>query len=439
MYKNIFKFNYVTYVLLGISAICLVFLSYLIKDISILLTWFLGGCVVFLLRQNLKKELFCVSFAINTIIAIVFCIENYYTTGYLHTLFLDDKDFYKITINLLDDDIETYFGLSRLSVFFIITTKVYQVLELIGIQSKSYFHFLIYNIVLGSLIPVVIYYLSNNLFKNRNIAIKSACLVAVFPSVVYFNSIGLRDVWVTFFFTLFVAIYTVYKGSFYLKWFYLIIIFISIFLVRHQNVLYPILFIITYHFFNSDDKRVKRNILVFSSLSFSVFFIYYFNIIEEYYFWYKDFNYQVNGPDSLGLKLKHESGIFGKVAYFVYFIFGPFPLLTFTKITVARVFLDIGTILWYLVVPFYIYLSIKKFKKPFTSTFFLVFLMSCVILSVITGHLRHKVVFFPIILMLFYGFIVEVKPAIISNILKKSILIYMLLGAVYVVVKYIWI
>lgn len=429
--------NKIGVIFILLAVLLLSYLCHSINDYSLILTWLTGSFISLLLSKKIIKQLYLFSFGINTIVAVIFCLENYYTTGYLHTLFLDDKEFYETTLKLVPASIETYFKLPRLTVFYFFTTKVYQFLEMFGINSVSYFHYLIYNLIFGSLIPGLVYRLNLSLFKNKQTALRCALFVMLFPTLIYFSAIGLRDVWVTFFFLLFIVNYVNFKGNFYFKWIYLIAITICIFFLRHQNVIYPISFVLLYNLFKSDSLKIKGYILLFSCLGFLIFSINYYDTIEEYYLWYKNFNYQVNSSSSLGIKLKHESGIIGKLGYFIYFIFGPFPLLSFTEISIARVFLDLGTLSWYLVIPIYIIQSIEKFKNPFTGSFFLVFILNSLILSQITGHLRHKTVFIPIILMLFYEYIVNSRSEKIFRILNAIFIIYALLGAAYLSLKFI--
>lgn len=437
MFKRINSFN-VSAVLLAISIALLCYLSFIVKDTTIIITWVAGLCISFLIKDKTHKQVYLFSYSINSIFAILICINNYLNTGYLHSLFLDDKRFYETTLKLLEVNIEDYFNMSRLSVYYFITTKIYQFLDILGISSKSYFHFLNYNIVIGSFIPVLIFYLGGGLFKKRKTILEAAYFVSVFPTVIYFNSIGLRDVWATMFFLFFITVYIKYDCNLYKKWVFLFLLLTGIFLVRHQNILYPILFVIFYTFFNSKSKEIKRAIVVVSVLGVIIFLLSYSKSVEAYYNWYKNFSYQANSSNSLGLKFKYETGIIGKIIYLTYFIFGELPFLSFRKLSISNVILDIGSVLWFFVIPYYVFFSIKKINNSFVSSYFFTFIISCAIISQITGHLRHKSVFIPIILMLFYGFVTKIKQRDLKISFKKITIVYFIFGLIYLLAKTLW-
>lgn len=431
------RLNIVGYISFFISFSLLVVLSYQINDYSIILSWVFGVTIFFLFKKRFSKELFLFSFSVNTLFAVLLCLENYHNTGVLHSLFLDDKEFYETTISLVQADISEYFKLNRLSIFYFFTTKIYQFLEFFGVNSKSYFHYLLYNIILGSFVPVLIFSLGKNIFNNERTKLKAAYFVSVFPSLVYFNSIALRDVWVTFAFTLFIVLYLKQTEKRVVKNIGLLFTFVFIFILRHQSVFYPILFIFIYEFFKSNNVKIRQYIFSVAVFLLICCVIFYFPTIKEYYLWYKDYSYEVNASNSLGIKLKYELGYLGKFFYSIFYVLGPFPpLLMFSKITVSNILLDAGTVLWYFIVPFYFYSFIKGKKNTFKISFFLVFIITCIILSHYAGHLRHKTVFYPLILALTFVDMMKMSIKQRFNIFKKVSIVYLFLGLIYIVIKF---
>ncbi|WP_242083699.1 hypothetical protein [Aestuariivivens sediminis] len=438
--KRANKINFIAYAFFAISAFFVVFLSLEIKDITILYTWFLGATVFFFLKRKDEKHLFIISFSVNTIASILFCLDNYYNTGYLNSTNLDDNEFYYTTIKLINSDIGDYFKIHRLSIFYIFTTKIYQILEFFGFDSKSYFHYLIYNIVLGALVPLLVLSLSKSVYHNQLKKIKAAYLVAFFPTLIYFSAVGLRDSWITFFFTLFVVVYIKKTMNFYKKWFVIFFALGIIYILRHQSIFYPLIFAFIYELFKI--KNIKKKTYLFFSgiLILLVCYCCYFETIQEYYLWYKNYTIGANTNNSLGVKLKYEFGLLGKFIYFLAYILGPIPpLFVYKGITLPNVFLGIGTILGYFILPSYFFAFYKGNKDPLRVAILISFLSVSFIISLITGHLRHKTLFYPIILALTFLDLSDINWKLKWKFFSKLSLAYLVIGLIYFSIKLEWI
>lgn len=132
------------------------------------------------------------------------------------------------------------------------------------------------NIIFGSLIVVIVYYLAGEIFTNRKIARLSAVSVAFFPSLILWSIAAVKDIYYIFFIITSIWLYTKWVRK--RRWGHLILIIpvlFSIYSIRKMPALLLIAILLVLFPLYLKISRLRK-VLIFCLMFFSCIFIFYF-------------------------------------------------------------------------------------------------------------------------------------------------------------------
>lgn len=204
----------------------------------------------------------------------------------------------------------------------------------------------------------ILYLYNSNIFRKN----KFCLLVLIFsPSILIYSNLGLREILVTIFITL----YLFFSNE--KKFFYLLIILIPLFLIKPQNAIIIVFFQILFFLLTYNKYNLLRYLLLFI-VTLMTYFLFLDQIIELLNF-YREALFKEAGKSDLYSEINILNILFIGLISTINFLFSPLPdnIDSITKLTVF-----VENILLY----FYIaILSVKSFKVNKKQTFFILFLL----------------------------------------------------------------
>ncbi|MFS4483528.1 hypothetical protein ACKGJY_10955 [Hyunsoonleella sp. 2307UL5-6] len=427
----------ILYSLVIIAIIAVFSLGKLTNDITIPFFPILFLVLGLFLFKKLESHLFCLSISINLIIASIFCLENYYNYGLLYRMGSDAENFYIYTLELSKLNIKHILGFERMELYYLINTSIYHLLSFVGIKSISFFHTLSLNIFLGALIPIITYRVGNLLSFKENYVKKAAIITAFFPLINYFSAVGYRDVWINLIFMIFMYQYYSFKKGNKKALIFLILILVITFGIRGHNVLFFLILPLIDQLIIISNVKHRNIFLIAFVVVFIVLFFFLKKQFFHFYSFYDTYLIKSNSTNSIGVYLSKESGIMGKLLYVFQYIIGPFPPRFMKEISISAVYLSIGNIFGFLIMPLYFYLVLKTQKyQTLIAKYTLYVLVTGFLIAIITTHLRHKIYLYPLIILFTVNLIDKLDFRKIKKFIKYELIVYFILFLTYCYLKY---
>jgi len=426
------------------------------QDLSVFITFFF---LLYLGKLLLKKQVHTIyklqrnSFFVNVCSGVL--ITTWYSSGQ------DDFTFYSISTFLSKGQYnfniaDRYFEWSSIQYKFYVLAFAYwyKMLNIIGVSSNFFFHLNIINSFVASFIAPFVYKIGLKVFGDKSSTPKIAALFCLlFPILIYYSSVIIRDSWIITFFLM--IVYALISNKTLLR--KLLLIFVLLFLVfflRKSSAVFIVALILLYIVFNTKNaffvfliNRIVPFVTLFILL---IFFIAIqlpvpevappntevLNYISYTVNFYRNLSASEAVDSSVGLQLRLSNNPIVIFVYYVYFYLSPVPPVFIKNFNIVNVFLGVGNILWYIVSPLYFIHSFQLRKTSnivFIKSFFWFLILVLIMVGTATGEQRHLLFLYPIVFLFSIDYVLNHKQQFYTYLMSFffigifSVLIYILL------------
>ncbi len=313
----------------------------------------------------------------------------------------------------------------------------YDFLSFFRLNSLSFYHFTLFKISLGAIVPILIYRISE--IVNFKFTKGTILLILFFPTLVYHTTSFLRESIISFF--LILGVYSILriKPGFY-KILIIFLLTIILYFIRPVHSFFLILFYFLYYFLNN--KNSFRLNFLFTIILFTIGLIFLnyndSSILLQYQNTqnsYRELSELTAQNGSLGVKLYGLANPFLWPIKYLYYIMSPIPPPIFGGLNLITIYITIGCVLWYLILFGFLKSVFRKVNRinPYFISLFLFFLITAAVGVNTTKDPRHLIFIYPLILP--YG--LKELFTIPKLAIFITIISFLILGAVgYIILKF---
>ena len=394
------------------AAVLVLFFNAFIFDLytpilSFTLFLVLGGV---LLRGN-TRLFFLLSFFVYIVLGHILAWSYYIDHGNFFIGGGDDELFYDYAIDFAKNGFDTSNPL-----FVAVTFKAYMYilgwyinfLNLLGVRTTNYFFdLLLLNNAAGAFAIATIYQIVKEKI-SQEILFKYCLLVILFPTIAYFSSSLLREVYVYLSLALVILIITNRQYIlFKIVFIALIVIFVAF--IRIASAILILSLPLTYLIYSI--KRIHLKAILFLFIFITAVYLYQkfselqnFDLSEKGES-YNDLVASESTSNSIGALLKSSDNPIFIAARFIYTLYSPIPPPIFKKVNLNTAIMSVGSFMWYFLLPAYIFslwnnkifqdIKLNRLMKSFAITF----LFSVFIVTITSGDPRHLHFLYPFILL----------------------------------------
>jgi hypothetical protein len=259
----------------------------------------------------------------------------------------------------------------------------YGFFSFLGFDSLHFYHFTLFKVSLGAIIPVLIFKLRN--FYYFNISKVDLIFIILFPTLILQTVSFLRDSLISLFF-----IFAVYKivlnKKFIYKFLWMLPFSVILYFFRPLHGFLLIFFFVIYYFFSSKKFLwVKIFSFAFLFIFFVSYFISYFgDFLDQYQRlqgMYSELSIETNQEGSLGVVLYASSFPLIWPFKLLYFYLSPIPPPIFATFNILSIYLSLGSLFWYFIVFGFFKSVLRKVNtiSPFYLSLFLLFLVAGIV------------------------------------------------------------
>ena len=392
---------------------------------SIIPTYTVIWLIGYLLFRKVNFQLFTLSYSINCSIAVLFAIILKINTGESFLGGGDDKHFYNSAL-------EIFHGMelvrSNHPLYHYINMLILNISYNLGLKDLSFVNLIIGNAFIGSTIPIAVNIIAKRLVSDK---VRNATIyfMVFFPLLFVHSSILLRDIWIAAIFVWSIIFVINDKLSFSYKFIITFLFAFISFNFRPVNSVYPLVLLFSYYFFSIKSKNLKYFLffgILMPATLLAVGLV--LNEAIRVYTIYTGLATTNSSEGSLGMMFIKSTNPVIKLIYSVIVLYNPIP--PFPSFKIYNLFIGVGAILWYVIVPGFLLGLIKAIKDPlkrmsiFALSFGSTFIAIMMVLSMMFSAARHKTLIYPIGVLFFFYYIFNSKRAKIYNIYA----LYCLLG-----------
>lgn len=401
---------------------------------------------VILFLKNSKSEaiLFTFSYGLLLVNSTFFLLLLNYVNGKPFLAGGDDLLFFtagkELYINDFDINIEVDglpLWVTNYPAYLFIISFYYKFLSFFGINSLSFYHFTLFKILLGSLIPILIYKIGH--FVSIRFDKLALFVVLLMPTLVYHTTSFLRETVISFFFLSGVYIILSDKAII-IKSLLFILITVILYFIRPIHSFFFILFFLLYLIISRKTSSWIRLNTAFIIL----IVIYYFKREDSELFLqyqrtqssYQELSAITSQEGSLGVKLYGANDLFFWPIKYFYYLFSPIPPPIVATFNLLTVYMSLGALLWYLLVIGIIKSGLRVINRmdPYFLTLYILFFLAGVVGVNTTKDPRHLVFIYPLIIPISLGELIITKKSLLL-VLVFSFFIVGILG--YILFKFI--
>lgn len=421
----------------------------ILQDITFLGSYFLLLIFGLFLFKNISKQLFIISFSINVIFStiLIFYYLSTYNFPFGSQLGIgpgDDMGFYQLVYTkFIGAELPIEYILSSTYKFFIEGHAYFlNFLSLIGISidnTSGVFHGYLLNVAVGATIPPCIYMFGKMHF-NEKVGYKAGILCSIFPALIYFSAAYLRDIWVAALF-IWATYFFLHKT---LKFYTKLSIGIALTLVNivglrtSTGIVSFIPLIAPYIFTKKNSKLIFWGLTLAIVLGQTATKQYQNDLLnvntQAATSAYTELAVATSGEKSLGVKLLASNNPASKAVSYIVGLFNPVP--PFPIASLDSIFIGIGAVFWYFIVPIAI-IGLYKPKENYILLSFAILLTIIVNLSAVSaalGSFRHRLLMTPLIILMFSYMQIE-RRVEFNTIIKKVSLVYAFFVMLYMMLK----
>ena len=268
------------------------------------------------------------------------------------------------------------------------------------------------NCIAGMLLSLVVYRTSSLLF-DRNVSSKAMMITHLFPSLLLWSSLGVREIWVSLFIML-CLYYTVKSKTMYSSMDIILLVISLLILSQLRAGTFLVLLIsLLPSLFISRSTKFANGIFVFSSVSLVfMFFILYVGVGQEFISvdpmgQMQEIKIDLTGGDAAYFSReelkKTDNPLYIMPRGLIYFMFSPFPW-ELTKGSRVASFADV-VIIYFLTIPFLLSMyKIVKHRYWEALPLVIVFLLLVFAFSMVEGNFgtafRHRAQILPIYVLI---------------------------------------
>lgn len=403
-------------------------------EFSILLFFVVFGAMGLLITDPLTRVYFMLAYACNILFALAwgwYQVKN--GSGFFY--FSDEQAYYTLSRSLAEDFIRGSSATLPSSVafpgYFYLNAGLFFLAERVGDMSPVILR--ISNAFAGALIAPAVYHLARRFESEKKTSLphQSAVLCALFPVLIYFSGMGLRDIWITSM-TLWILRFQVRREEKMPEWIAsiaIILLVLGIGMMRTFSLL-PIAAFFAYLLLASRNSpfNLLAKTVVFLSLPAAAVWIYESMNLGLLIEIYTEQLLDHSSEGSLGSALLRLPEGIKEAVLFCYTVFFPVPPVH--ELVPASLFVGIGNVIWYAVVPVSILGMVAALKSNDRNAKLCKGLIVMVVatmlgVALITIDLRHKLQAYPVALI----FCVYALHHASHHRIRQVLLAMMLVGA----------
>ena len=427
------------YIVLNAIGLLSILLFGVLNDIySIIPTYLLFWLIGYSLFRNINFQLFALSFNINCAIAVLITTVLNVKTGKPFLGGGDDQHFYESALSIFNG-MKIQQGNHPL--YHYINMYILKFSYLLGIKDLSFINLIVGNAFVGSTIPIAVNKIAKQVVSDK-VRKATVYFLVFFPLLFVHASILLRDIWIAAIFIWSIVFIINDKLSFISKLIIAFLFALASFNFRPVNGIYPIILLSAFYFFKIKSNKVKY--FLFFGIIMPGFLLVVGLLLSEairVYNIYTGLATNNSNSGSLGMMFINSTNPVIKLIYSVIVLYNPIP--PFPSFKIYNLFIGIGAILWYIIVPGFLLGVIKAIKDPlkkmsvFALSFGSTFIAIMMVLSMMFSAARHKTLIYPIGVLFFFYYIFNSKRAKIYNIYALYCLLGLLAVFTYIGLK-IW-
>jgi hypothetical protein len=278
----------------------------------------------------------------------------------------------------------------------------YELLSWIGLNSLHFYHLTLLKVSLGSVIPVIIYKIGNQI--SSGVSRFTLFVILMLPTLVLYTASFLRESVISFFFVFGVYIIISKKPSFY-KLTIVTILIIIIYFIRPVHAVFLVLFFLIYFVSNRKSAFWFKFYIIFF-LIISGLILYNFNGIGLFTQYqtvqnsYIELSKESSQEGSLGLKLYGSNFLLLWPLKFLYYFMYPIPPPIFGRLNLLTVFISLGSMIWYLIVLGFLKSIFRKVNRinPYFLSVYLLFIIAGAVGVSTSKDPRHLIFIYPLII-----------------------------------------
>jgi len=406
--KTISGFSELIFSLALIIVLCA---SVFLKDFSILVSFlFLSSITPFFSLSNSNIYISC--FSLNCIFSFVLAISFNLDHNDLFIGGGDDQLFYEYSIRTYKygiDDFGVYTDTFNFKGYLFFYSFIISFLSFFSINDVSHFGLLFFNSSLMAISMIHLKEVGLIIFKKYNLIISNTTLfyVALFPFILFYSSVFLRDCWITFLFT-WMTLVLIKKSPFFIKTLILASILIMAFYIRPASAVFLFVFVCINIFLKSSFFEKIFISIILVVVSFIIFenlkFLIKRESISEVYETYTILSSEQAESSSLGTFLIQSTNPLVKFFSILYLFLSPLPPPFFLTSNFHTFFISIGSIFWYFIFFTVLISFFKGYFKDETKlipSFFITIAIASFAVIFSTNNPRHLQFIYPMFLLLF--------------------------------------
>ncbi len=278
----------------------------------------------------------------------------------------------------------------------------YEFLSFFRLNSLSFYHFTLFKISLGAIVPILMYRISE--IVNFRFTKATLLLILFFPTLVYHTTSFLRESIISFFFIIGIFVILFTRQRFH-KILFIILLCLIIYFIRPVHSFFLFSFFTLYHIIKSKSHfYIKFAIIFFLIISgFIILNLKDSNLLLQYQNTrssYLELSELTAANGSLGVKLYGSNNKLLEPFKYFYYLMSPIPPPIFGGLNILTIYITIGSIIWYLIVLSFIksVFRIENRINPYFLTLFIIFLISVVVGTNTTKDPRHLIYIYPLII-----------------------------------------
>ncbi len=346
---------------------------------------------LFIFKNN-NQRLFLISFSINVFVAAMHGLLFYYARGESFSPGADDKHFYLQTMKMLEGKKAM---LGNYEMYIYINYGLYSIADFFGLFDHSYLNIAFLNAFIGATIAPCVNTISSKYFSTKYVNL-TVYLVLFFPILLSFSGMLLRDIWVA---AIFIWVVNIILSPISIFWKIILCLFLGYisFGFRAATGVVTLLFFASYYFYAIKSNWLKFFIGVTLVVVFFAVFYKSISAVQDIVFEkYKGFANKTSSDNSVGMKLAFSTNPLVRGIYFVILLYNPVP--PFHGSYVDDIFIGLGAVVWYFIVPGFIFGLFKAMTdeklKRFAFAFGTSVLVLLLALFTISGSERHKLLIY---------------------------------------------
>jgi hypothetical protein len=434
----LFKSKVFIYCLGVISLLLVIFES---NELLLLLLYLFSVSFGFLLYDKVARHLFFLSYSL-LIIILPFLIDSYINVaGQPFIPGGDAEMYYNRITSIAQGNNESYYG--RYKLFLKILSSYYKVILYLG-GSISYYYFFFFSMFVGANLSPLLYKIGKGFFSEK-VLISGCILTCLFPGLIQVATNSWREslVYTPFLLSIYLAI-NINRAKNLILYF---LTFMFLANIRLEIGVISLTFFVLFNFVFLNKKELDWISLMSSKLLLlllllTVIFFAFQNGLFEYLKFekssslsyqmgaYTEMSNETTDDNSISNTLRN-AGLIGRFLLFFYTLFAPIPPPGFFQrsFTFYNLFISIGAIFWYFLMPIAVIGMLNNFKKynlsSFTKSFFISFVLGIIIISLTSiGTQRHKLYLYPILFLYAYDYLEVSKSKTKAKLILKILLFY---------------